>query len=125
MLLVDGDCGNLLGSADPSLDAWRGPVACLRVPCPGRESMWQGKRVSVVLMTYNERDSIRATIEGFFATGLVDEVLVVNNNAAAGTSEEVALTRAREVLETRQGYGWASRRGLREARGGLLVLAEP
>jgi len=87
--------------------------------------MWSGKTVSVILMTYNERDSIRATIDGFFDTGLVDEVLVVNNNAAPGTSEEVAKTRAREIVETRQGYGWASRRGLREAQGDLLVLAEP
>ncbi len=87
--------------------------------------MWSGKSVSVILMTYNERDSIRATIDGFLGTGLVDEVLVVNNNAAPGTSDEVALTTAREVLETRQGYGWASRRGLREAKGDLLVLAEP
>ena len=54
--------------------------------------MWHGKRVSVILMTYAERSSIRATIEGFFATGLVDEVLVVNNNAEPGTSEEVAQT---------------------------------
>jgi glycosyltransferase involved in cell wall biosynthesis len=69
------------------------------------ESMWQGKRVSVILMTYAERASIRATIEGFFATGLVDEVLVVNNNAEPGTSEEVARTPAREVVEPRQGYG--------------------
>jgi glycosyltransferase involved in cell wall biosynthesis len=87
--------------------------------------MWNGKSVSVILMTYAERDSIRATIEGFFATGVVDEVLVVNNNAQPGTSEEVAHTSAREVVETRQGYGWASRRGLREASGDLLVLAEP
>ena len=87
--------------------------------------MWSGKSVSVILMTYNERDSIRATIDGFLGTGLVDEVLVVNNNAAPGTSEEVAKTAAREVVETQQGYGWASRRGLREARGDLLVLAEP
>ncbi|MDF2758817.1 MAG: glycosyl transferase, family 2, partial [Thermomicrobiales bacterium] len=56
--------------------------------------MWQGKSVSVILMTYAERGSIRATIEGFFATGLVDEVLVVNNNAEPGTSEEVAMTPA-------------------------------
>ena len=27
--------------------------------------MWDGQRVSVVLMTYAERDSIRAVIEGF------------------------------------------------------------
>jgi glycosyltransferase involved in cell wall biosynthesis len=87
--------------------------------------MWNGKSVSVILMTYAERDSIRATIEGFYATGVVDEVLVVNNNAQSGTTEEVAKTPARQVFETRQGYGWASRRGLREARGDLLVLAEP
>lgn len=87
--------------------------------------MWNGKTVSVILMTYNERDSIRATIEGFLATGVVDEVLVVNNNAAPGTAEEVALTPARQVFESRQGYGWASRRGLQEATGDLLVLAEP
>jgi glycosyltransferase involved in cell wall biosynthesis len=87
--------------------------------------MWNGKSVSVILMTYNERESIRATIDGFVETGFVDEVLVVNNNAAAGTAEEVALTPARQVFESRQGYGWASRRGLQDAQGDLLVLAEP
>ncbi len=87
--------------------------------------MWNGKTVSVILMTYAERASIRRTIEGFFATGVVDEVLVVNNNAEPGTTEEVAATPARQVFEPRQGYGWASRRGLREASGDLLVLAEP
>jgi glycosyltransferase involved in cell wall biosynthesis len=87
--------------------------------------MWGGKRVSVVLMTYAERRSIREVIDGFIATGYVDEVVVVNNNAEPGTSEEVALTPAREVHEPAQGYGHASRRGLREASGDLIVLAEP
>jgi len=87
--------------------------------------MWGGKRVSVVLMTYAERDSIRSVIEGFFDTGVVDEVLVVNNNAQAGTEEEIAKTKARQVFESRQGYGHATRRGLLEASGELIVLAEP
>jgi glycosyltransferase involved in cell wall biosynthesis len=87
--------------------------------------MWNGDEVSVVLMTYAERDSIRDVIERFFATGLVDEVLVVDNNAQAGTREEVARTRARLVHEPRQGYGHATRRGLLEASGELIVLAEP
>lgn len=87
--------------------------------------MWEEKRVSVVLMTYAERGSIRRVIEGFFGTGVVDEVLVVNNNAEPGTSEEVARTAAVEVLETRQGYGYATRRGLVESSGDLVVLAEP
>jgi glycosyltransferase involved in cell wall biosynthesis len=87
--------------------------------------MWNGKEVSVVLMTYAERDSIRAVIEGFFATGVVDEVLVIDNNAQEGTAEEVAATPARLVHESRQGYGHATRRGLVEARGDLVILAEP
>jgi glycosyltransferase involved in cell wall biosynthesis len=87
--------------------------------------MWGGKRVSVVLMTYAERDSIRRVIEGFFDTGVVDEVLVVNNNAAEGTSEEVATTDAREVFEATQGYGAAIKRGLREADADLVCVCEP
>ena len=75
--------------------------------------MWNDKAVSVVLMTYAERDSIRAVIDGFFATGVVDEVVVVDNNAQAGTAEQVAATRARLVHEPRQGYGHATRRGSR------------
>lgn len=87
--------------------------------------MWQGQNVSVILPTYNEKDSIARCIDEFFATGVVDEVLVVNNNAAAGTSEEVARTRARQVHEQRQGYGHAIQRGFREAGGELIVVCEP
>jgi glycosyltransferase involved in cell wall biosynthesis len=87
--------------------------------------MWNGSTVSVVLMTYAERRSIRGVIEGFFDTGLVDEVLVVDNNAEPGTADEVAKTPARVVRESRQGYGCATRRGLSEASCELIVLAEP
>ncbi len=87
--------------------------------------MWNGKTVSVALPTYNEKESIRACIEGFFDTGVVDEVVVCNNNAAPGTSEEVARTAAREVFETRQGYGWSCRKALAETTGDLIVLSEP
>lgn len=87
--------------------------------------MWRGRSVSVILMTYAERDSIRSVIDGFAATGVVDEIIVVNNNAEPGTSEQVSGSMAREVFEPAQGYGHASRRGLREASGDLVVLAEP
>jgi glycosyltransferase involved in cell wall biosynthesis len=87
--------------------------------------MWNGQRVSVVLMTYAERDSIKAVIEGFIATGFVDEVLVIDNNAQPGTEAEVRKTSARLIKEPRQGYGQATRRGLIEATGELIVLAEP
>jgi glycosyltransferase involved in cell wall biosynthesis len=94
---------------------------------------WRGSRISVVFPTYNERDSIRAAIADFASTQVIDEILVVNNNAAPGTSEEVAAaashlpdgTLVREVHEARQGYGFAIRRGLREATGDYIVVSEP
>lgn len=87
--------------------------------------MWKGKSVSVVLPTYNEAESIRAAIVEFERTLVVDEIIVVNNNAAEGTSENVAETSAREVHEPVQGYGAAIQRGFREARGDLVIVSEP
>ena len=80
---------------------------------------------SVILPTYNEKDSIRGCIEEFEQTGYVDEIIVVNNNAAPGTTEEVALTTAHEVYEPKQGYGAACQRGLREAQSDYIILSEP
>ncbi len=87
--------------------------------------MWNGRTLSVVLPTYNEKDSIAETIRAFDKLGIVDDILVVNNNAAPGTSDEVAMTSAREVLEPRQGYGAAIRRGLAEVDTDLICICEP
>jgi glycosyltransferase involved in cell wall biosynthesis len=87
--------------------------------------VWNGKTLSVVLPTYNEKDSIAECIRGFEKLGIVDEIIVVNNNAAEGTSEEVATTSAREVIESTQGYGAAIKRGLRESTTDLVAVCEP
>ena len=76
--------------------------------------MWNGQRLAVVLPTYNEHLSIAECIRGFDALGIVDDILVVNNNAHPDTSPAVATTNAREVFESTQGYGAAIRRGLLE-----------
>lgn len=87
--------------------------------------MWRGQKVAVIFPTYNEKDSIRAATLDYFRTGLADEVIVVNNNAAPGTSEEVAGTGATEIFETKQGYGNALLRGIDETDADLIVLSEP
>ena len=87
--------------------------------------MYQHKTVTVVLPTYNEADSIRRVIQEFEKLDVVDEVLVINNNAARGTSEEVSFTSAREIFEPKQGYGAAIRRGLTEAQADLICICEP
>jgi glycosyltransferase involved in cell wall biosynthesis len=87
--------------------------------------MYGGKTVSVVLPAYNEAQYIRAAVEDFFVPGVVDEVVVVDNNSRDGTADRARETRARVVHESAQGYGHALRRGLREASGDIVILAEP
>ena len=87
--------------------------------------MWKGKKVSVVFSTYNEKESIRYCIEDFFASGFVDEIIVVNNNAVPGTDDEVKKTKAKLFHEKKQGYGWGYRRGLKEATGDIIIMSEP
>jgi glycosyltransferase involved in cell wall biosynthesis len=87
--------------------------------------VYRQRTVSLVLPTYNEKDSIRQVILDFERLGVVDEILVINNNAAPGTSDEVRGTSAREIFEPVQGYGSAIRRGFREATGDLVAVCEP
>lgn len=87
--------------------------------------MYGAKTVSVVFPAYNEEPYIRKAIDDFSLDGLVDEILVVDNNSRDGTAAEAERTRARVVRETAQGYGHALRRGIREATGDLVILAEP
>jgi glycosyltransferase involved in cell wall biosynthesis len=88
--------------------------------------MWHGSTLAVILPTYNEAGSIAECIRGFEALGIVDDIVVVNNNAHPDTSPAVAATSAREVHESRQGYGAAITRGLREtADADLVCVCEP
>ena len=87
--------------------------------------MYGDKRVSVVLPAYNEEPHIRRAVDDFFLPGIVDEVLVVDNNSRDRTADEASQTSARVVNESQQGYGFALRRGMREAIGDLVILAEP
>ena len=87
--------------------------------------MYGDRTVSVVLPAYNEEHNIRRAVEDFYDAGVVDEVIVVDNNSRDRTADEARLTRARLVQETQQGYGHALRRGLREATGDLVIMAEP
>ena len=87
--------------------------------------MYGAKTVSVVFPAYNEVGNIRRAVEDFFLSGVVDEIVVVDNNSHDGTAAEAAAARARVIRETQQGYGHALRRGLREATGDLVIMAEP
>ena len=51
--------------------------------------MWNDQKVSLVIPTYHEKNSIRDCILRFKATGLIDEIIVVDNNAEVGTFESI------------------------------------
>ncbi len=87
--------------------------------------MWNGKTVSIVFPAYNEEDNIATAVKDFAGVSVVDEVLVINNNSRDRTRERALTAGARVVDETTQGYGAALRRGLREAKGEFIILAEP
>ena len=87
--------------------------------------MYGAKTVSVVFPAYNEAGNIRRAVLEFLVPDVVDEVVVVDNNSRDATAAEAAAAGARVVQETRQGYGYALQRGLAEATGDLIILAEP
>jgi glycosyltransferase involved in cell wall biosynthesis len=84
-----------------------------------------GHRVSVVFPAFNEEAGIAQAVADFGAIEAVDEVLVIDNNSRDATASRAAAAGARVVTESRQGYGNALRRGLAEAQGEYVVLAEP
>src|SRR5207302_3902944 len=87
--------------------------------------MWQGHRVSVIFPAYNEEAGIAAAVADFGSVEAVDEILVIDNNSRDQTAARAQQAGARVVHEKRQGYGHALRRGLAEAQGEYVVLAEP
>ena len=87
--------------------------------------MWLGHRVSVVFPAFNEEAGIAQAVADFGAIEAVDEVLVIDNNSRDATASRATAAGARVVCEQRQGYGHALRRGLAEAQGEYVVLAEP
>lgn len=87
--------------------------------------MYNQQRISVIFPVYNEEENIKNAIEEFLKTGIVDEVIAVDNNSSDMTAIEIKKTKARYVNETNQGYGYALQRGLREASGDLIFTCEP
>jgi len=86
------------------------------------------EKIIVILPAYNEEPNIRTAIEEFFSTGVVDEIIVVNNRSTDGTAIEVKKTTAILVNEDKAGYGWAMRRGMYEAwkrKADIIITCEP
>lgn len=93
--------------------------------------MWNNNTVSVVFPAYNEEAHVGTAVRDFLALSLipgsvlVDEIIVVDNNSRDRTADIARAAGAKVVTETKQGYGNALQRGLKEATSEIVVLCEP
>jgi len=87
--------------------------------------MWNKQKVTVVFPTYNEEDYVGKAVKDFLSTKVVDELIVIDNNSKDRSAEIAKKAGAKVIKETKQGYGWANRRGLKEASGDIIITAEP
>ena len=81
--------------------------------------------ISLILPTYREKESIRQTILEFQKVSQIKEIIVVDNNSEPGTIENIKDLEIRLVSENRQGYGWAIKKGIAEAKYGYITICEP
>jgi glycosyltransferase involved in cell wall biosynthesis len=87
--------------------------------------MWNNLKVSLVVPTYREKNSIRACLSKFLDMTILDEVVVVDNNAEEGTLEAISDLQVTILTEVRQGYGAAIKKGLGYASGDIVIICEP
>lgn len=70
--------------------------------------MWEGKSITLVLPAYNEESNIVAAVEDFFSTGVLDEILVVDNNSKDRTASWF-VPAAKPALSPRPGRATVAR----------------
>ncbi len=84
--------------------------------------------VSVILPCLNEERAVGAVIDeawqGLEAAGVEGEIVVVDNGSTDRSAEIAEEHGARVVHEQRPGYGSAYLRGLAEAKGEIIVMAD-
>jgi glycosyltransferase involved in cell wall biosynthesis len=91
------------------------PVARPATPQPTLAAgpAWSGRRprISVVIPALNEEEPIGDVVRAIPA-GLVDEVVVVDNDSTDRTADRARAAGARVVVEPRRGYGRACQAGI-------------
>jgi glycosyltransferase involved in cell wall biosynthesis len=80
--------------------------------------------ITVVMPAFNEELGVAKTVKGFFDTGVVEFVIVVDNNSTDNTRSQALSAGAQVIHEARQGYGFACKSGLDAVKTEVAVLTE-
>lgn len=86
-------------------------------------------KLSVIIPVYNELDTIREILERVQKTGLVDEILIVDDGSTDGTRDILremdSIPGVRIILHERnQGKGAAVRTGIQNASGDVMLIQD-
>lgn len=81
-------------------------------------------RIGAVVPALNEEDAIGVVVKGLRDSGLVDEVVVVDNGSGDATATVAARAGARVVPEPRRGYGRACLAGVRATSAQIVLLLD-
>lgn len=87
--------------------------------------MYKEKTVSLVLPAFNEEKGLVKILEEFRRMKIIDEIIVVDNNSTDLTAKTARENGARVIREKNQGFGFAIMRGMKAAKGELIILCEP
>ncbi len=101
------------------------PGVTSRATVPSRD---EAPTVSAVIPCLNEEKTLALCIEkalrGFAELGVHGEVVVADNGSTDRSVEIALKSGARVINERRKGYGAALQRGIAEARGEIIVMAD-
>lgn len=84
--------------------------------------------LTILIPCYNEKDTIKECVE--IASSFLEkyqvsgEVLVIDNNSKDNSSALAKSAGARVVVEKKQGYGNALKRGNKEAKGKYIIMGD-
>lgn len=84
--------------------------------------MYKNQKISVVIPCYNEEAGIVSTLKSI--PSWVDEVLVIDNNSYDQTAPLARKLGAKVIHESKQGYGSAIQKGLKIAKGDIIITSD-
>lgn len=84
--------------------------------------MYKGNKITVVIPCLNEEEAIGLVLDRI--PGIIDEVIVVDNDSTDRTAEIASAKGATVIHEEIRGYGRAYKTGLANARGDIIVTLD-
>ncbi len=81
-------------------------------------------KISVIIPCHNEEKTIKNTIKAIPASKNILEIIVVDNNSNDKTAKIAKSCGAKVFFEAQQGYGYAIKRGLKEAKGEIIAVLD-